>query len=278
MKEGLNGPQSTEILCPENVDTFLLCGGKGTRLKDTADSLVAGVPKPLIFIETPKGNIRMIDNVIIGLMESGFSNLTLLVGEDSEARGTEIENHIRLAYKLNSLYFSWEKVPLGTAGAAYNAFLSSKKEVAVITPIDTLFPFNLLYQALKTFPCRDSKLMWILTSNPGECAQNEGQIIVRENYVVRSGEGNLSEVIIYEGELPMTSAGVMIASRTHFIEKFRSFTNGNIENQIVDLYRDFIPWLLSKGEKISFFDIGLPAPDLGTPDRLRRFGRQSTTP
>jgi len=64
-------------------------------------------------------------------------------------------------------------------------------------------------------------------------------------------------------------------SKIFYLERYKDFVGENRTNGTVDLYRNFLPWLLKRGEKISFFDVGVPTPDLGTPDRLRRFGRKN---
>lgn len=262
-----------EIIQPQNVDVFLLCGGKGTRLKASDEDQLQKLPKPLIPIDTPRGNIRMIDNAILGLTESGFAQLTLLIGRDPETQGSEIEDYIISTHNNLNPLFSREDIPLGTAGAAFEAFLFSRRDKAVITPVDTLFPFSSLSVAIQKFAENDTGIMWVVTSNPGENAQNSGRVIVNNGYVIRDEEGKLDKTPICEGELATTSTGVIITSKIFYLERYKDFVSENGNNKTIDLYRDFIPWLLQKGEKISFFDVRVPTPDLGTPDRLKQFSR-----
>ncbi len=74
---------------------------------------------------------------------------------------------------------------------------------------------------------------------------------------------------------PVTSVGVVIANRDFFVERFIQHRMESPVAQIgpVDLYRSFMPWLVQRGDRVGSFDIGQPAPDLGTPDRLVAFGR-----
>jgi len=264
-----------EITQPQNVDVFLLCGGKGTRLKASEEDQLQRLPKPLVPIDTPRGNIRMIDNAILGLTESGFTQLTLLIGRDSKTQGSEIKDYVVSTYGGLNPSFSRENTPLGTAGAAYEAFLFSRRDNAIIIPIDTLFPFDMLCLAIQAFSENNTGIMWVVTSNPGVNAQNTNRIVVNDEYVLRDEEGKTRDVCFYETESLMTSTGVIIASKMYFLEKYRDFNEGNRNRSSTDLYRDFIPWLLQGGEKISFFDVRVPTPDLGTPERLKQFGRKN---
>lgn len=265
----------SEIIQPQNVDVFLLCGGKGTRLKTSDEDQLKKLPKPLVPIDTPRGSIRMIDNAILGLTESGFAQLTLLIGRDSETQGSEIEDYVVSTHGNLNPSFSREDAPLGTAGAVYEAFIFSRRDHAIITPIDTLFPFDSLGPAIEVFSKNNAGIMWVVTSNPGENAQNSGRVIVNSEYITQDDEGKKDTTPIREGELATTSTGVIIVSKIFYLEKYKDFIKENGISGAVDLYRNFIPWLLQKGEKISFFDVRVPTPDLGTPDRLRQFGRRN---
>lgn len=267
-----------EIAKPKDVDVLLLCGGKGTRLKVSNNSQLQSLPKPLVQINTARGNIRMIDNAILNLTACGFTQLTFLTGKDPDTQGHEIENYVVSTYgRLNPL-FSQEDTPLGTAGATHEAFLFSRKNNAIVTPVDTLFPFYSLHNAFQKFIKDNAGIMWIVTSNPGINAQNTGRVIVDNKYVLRDDEGKIEKTKVFETEKAMTSSGVIIASRTYFLERYRDFNKEKVSQKTSDLYRDFIPWLLQRGEKISYFDVRVPTPDLGTPDRLKQFGKTKIIP
>lgn len=262
-----------EIIQPNDVDIFLLCGGKGSRLKNSDHEEFKKTPKPLVKINTSRGNLRMIDNAILGITEAGFTNLTLLTGSGIDTHGSEIEEYSESRYKNLNLGYSRENTPLGTAGATYEAFLFSRKDNAIITPIDTLFPFNKLPLIVSSFHENDTGLTLVVTSTAGENAQNIGRIKINKSYITRTLEGDTLSSESKENEIPVTSTGVVIASKIYFIEMYRSFiTQTNMEGA-VDLYRNLIPWLLQKGEKVGYYDVCEPTPDLGTPDRLFQFGR-----
>jgi len=270
--ESLRISSGTEIL--------ILAGGKGSRLKESTDPELLSKPKPLISINTNRGELPMIDYVILNLTDAGFTNLTFLTSDDVDACGDDIEQHVLSMYDGRfNISFSREKFPLGTAGAAYLAMQDSNIETAIITPADTLFPFSLLPRALQIHKESQSKLTWMVTTNPGEGAQNSGRVLVDEatGIIKHSLEGVQVDPKAFcrEGLIPTTSVGLVISDRDYYIARYQEYVNIFQQNGPTDLYRNLIPWLVSIGYQISTFDIMQPAPDLGTPDRLLRFGRGS---
>lgn len=75
------------------------------------------------------------------------------------------------------------------------------------------------------------------------------------------------------GFIPSTSVGVVVANRNFYVEKYSEFITEQAPEGPVDLYRKFMPWLIENGNAVHTFDIKKPAPDLGTPERLFKFGR-----
>jgi len=268
---------SHEVKTNGSTEVFILAGGKGSRLRNSDKLELQNTPKALVEINTHRGRITMLDNTILGLCEVGFGKITLLTGNDPEAGGNLIESHTLLTYPDLSINFSREDQPLGTAGAVYKAFSNRSGEIAIITPADTLFPFDVLENALSEHKNNHQDLTWLVTTNPGPNAQNTGKIIVIPEsgailHVFEGEEMGEDQVIELNHHLPATSVGVIIANRDFYVSKYEEFLNYNIINSVVDLYRHFIPWLLLKGEVIYSYDIKQPAPDLGTQDRLEQFG------
>lgn len=271
----LNSPEYGSQL---ETGVFILAGGKGTRLKKSEDLELQLKPKALVHIDSDKGSLPMLDNAISGVFESGFSAITLLTSSDPEAQGDLIESHV---YERYQGAFGWirEEQPLGTAGAVFNAFNNVEVKTAAVIPADTLFPFNLLPVAMECHRYRNAFITWVVTTKPGDNAQNSGRILVNptNGQIVYALEGNPHVDIssLLNGYIPSTSVGVVITNRDFYIELFQAFRGEENRVGAIDLYRHFIPWLLSQGVQVNTFDIGQPAPDLGTPDRLRRFGRKN---
>uniref|UniRef100_A0A7V3J9J1 NDP-sugar synthase n=1 Tax=candidate division CPR3 bacterium TaxID=2268181 RepID=A0A7V3J9J1_UNCC3 len=277
-KEGETEPLLHEIVTNGDVEVFILAGGKGSKLRNSDKLELQNTPKILVVINTHRGRITMLDNVILGLVEGGFCEITLLTSNDPEAYGDLIESHTLRAYPDLSINFSREDRPLGTAGAVYKAFSNKPGETAIITPSDTLFPFGVLQNVLSEHKKKQSELTWLVTTNPGLNAQNTGRILVNpKNGVIfhaLEGEEISVDQVIEQNQhlLPTTSVGVIIANRDFYVSKYEEFLNHHTVNSVVDLYRHFIPWLVLRGETVYSYDIRQPAPDLGTPDRLEQFG------
>ncbi|MBF0209171.1 MAG: NDP-sugar synthase [Oligoflexia bacterium] len=264
-----------KLTANSEVDALVLAGGKGIRLKEGG---IHETPKPLVNIRLQNGReIPMIENAIIGITSTLRCNLVLLTSQDPESRSNMVEDYVRQKHSCGRFSFSIEDKPLGTAGAANNALIRRNTSIGIITPCDTLFPFDQLGKIIKTHKKKRSNITWVLTSNPGDGAQNTGKVFVDK----------LTGQIIYDFEAggdqsstnthslkPMTSVGVVIVDKDYYVAKFEEhFNHGS--SGIVDLYRQYIPKLLETGERVDSFDIRQPAQDLGTVDRLNRFGKNN---
>lgn len=255
------------------IDVLLLAGGRGSRLKEGG---VCDLPKPLVTIKQGSEDIPMIENCIRGISSSLKSNLIILTSLDPESQSDLVENYIKKTHPCGRFSFSVENLPLGTAGAAYNALIQRHSNVGIILPSDTLFPFVKLENIVENHIKNNSNITWVLTSNPGEKAQNINKILI-DKYTKRV---NLDLESIYDTNLssdideliPMTSTGVVVVNRQYFIKQFDNFFEFK-DYKSTDLYRQYIPKLLEEGQIINSYDIKQPAQDLGTIDRLNQFGR-----
>lgn len=258
------------------VEVFILAGGKGTRLKKSEDVELQSTPKPLVQIDSVRGRQTMLDNAIIGVFSSGISGISLLTSADPDAQGNLIEDHAIENYP-DVVGIIREDQPLGTAGAVFNAFVGREIFTAAVIPVDTLFPFELIPTILEDHKRKGVSITWVVTTSPGENAQNAGRILVnpKNNLITYALEGNPNVDIntLLDGLVPSTSVGVVIANRDFYLEQYRIFQGEENKVGAIDLYRHFIPWLLSQGVQVNTYDIGQPAPDLGTPNRLNQFGR-----
>lgn len=235
---------SPELNRCEDTGVFILAGGKGTRLKKSEDLELQLKPKALVHIDSEKGSLPMLDNAISGVFESGFSAITLLTSSDPEAQGDLIESHLHERYQ-GAFGSIREDQPLGTAGAVFNAFVNIEIKTAAIIPADTLFPFNLLPAAIECHKGRNAFITWVVTTKPGENAQNSGRILVnpKNGQIAYALEGNLHVDVntLLDGYTPSTSVGVVIADREFYIELFQAFKGEENRVGAIDLYRHFIP-------------------------------------
>lgn len=264
--------KNCKLTANSNIDVLVLAGGKGSRLKDGG---VRDLPKPLVQIRQNGSELPMIENAIRGITSSLICNLVILTSRDPESQSNLVEDYVRKAHSCGRFSFSVEEQPLGTAGAAHNALIQRDTSIGIITPCDTLFPFDQLGEIIKTHKKKQSNITWVLTSNPGVDAQNTGKVFVDKNtgQIIYDFEAGGDQTPTNTDLLkPMTSVGVVIVNKDYYVAKFgEHFNHGS--SGVVDLYRQYIPKLLEIGQRIDSFDIRQPAQDLGTVDRLNRFGR-----
>ena len=282
----LDTPPSAEIDNYANVPILMLAGGASTRMRMGPEKKLQSRAKPLV---SPYGRETLIDIVLDRIGKAGFKKLHLLTRTGPEAQGERIQRYVqrgigpRLENKEVSLSFNMEEEPLGTAGAV-NKTLSELglKGNAVITPTDTDFPFDKLPQVIGNHLAKDSKITWVVTSIPGDNTQNVGKVLTNKDsdkieYNLEAGNLSPDEVDPSARYNRRTSVGVLVVSSEYFREKFSHLLREtpDLDGKPVDLYRDFIPFVLTKGDPVNTFDIQKPAPDLGTPERLRRFVQEA---
>lgn len=260
-------------------DILILAGGKGSRLKNADDSELKLTPKPLVTIQSNKGPTTMIGFTIEGFVNNGLTSLTFLTCEEISAGGNAIEEYITGKYPDLYPNFSREQVPLGTAGAVYQALQEQGcTKTVIITPSDTRFPFDLLPQVVWEHNRGQRKVTWTVTTEPGNNVQNPGNILVdsTSGIIYESLEGKQTDFpsLTRDTLIPTTSTGVIVADGAFFISRYAKFQATHVYKGPVDLYRDFFPWLIGESAQIDTFDIKQPAPDLGTPERLELFGRK----
>lgn len=270
-----------ELVTSNSTEVLILAGGKGSRLKKSEDPELRSKPKLLVSINRQGTPVTMLDNVILDLTSAGFSNISLLTSEDPESGGAQIEDHASQNYFDLKINISREPRPLGTAGATNKAIRERNLDIAVVTPGDTLFPFHLLPDAVKEHKQKNANLTWVVTSIPGDNAQNTGRILVGvlDKKIKHCFEGTNIDPAVYltTSLIPLTSVGVVVTNGSYFIHRYQEFINELEIAEPIDMYRQFIPWLLFHQEPIYTYDIKQPAPDLGTPDRLEEFGRHGAT-
>ena len=112
-------------LRPRNIDVVIICGGKGKRLKSVVDDR----PKPMAEI----GDRPFLDILIDYLVDFGFRRFILCISH----KGSYIKKYYDKAGPLNIL-FSYERIPLGTAGAIKNAETIIKSSPFLVLNGDSL--------------------------------------------------------------------------------------------------------------------------------------------
>ncbi|MGW1175631.1 sugar phosphate nucleotidyltransferase [Kitasatospora sp. NPDC002543] len=273
---------STLVSLPTRAVALLLAGGKGSRLRDAADTELRRTPKVLVPIDTDAGRTPMLGHALAQLTVAGFRRIAVLTSTHPVAGAEAVETYALThpCARQVELTIHREQNPLGTAGAAYAALTHlSDAPAAVVLPADTLFPTPLLPPAVAEHRSRPAAATWTVTTAPGRSAQNAGRLFLDSDgrHVVHALEG-------IDATLPpgnrgglrqATSTGAVILTPTPFRTLFEEYARCLVHPGEADLYRQFMPWAISQGHPVGAFDIRTSAPDLGTPERLAAFGRNA---
>ncbi|GHF82731.1 hypothetical protein GCM10018790_70570 [Kitasatospora xanthocidica] len=270
---------STLVSLPARAVALVLAGGKGSRLRACDDPELHRTPKVLVPIDTPTGRTPMLGHALTQLTAVGFRHIAVLTSTDPASGAQDVETYaLTHSARQAELTIHREDHPLGTAGAAYAALAHlPDTSIAVVLPADTLFPTALLPAAVATHRSRQAVVTWTVTTAPGRCAQNAGRLFLDPGcrFVVHALEG--VDVTLptgsRQGLRQATSTGAVILTPGPFRALFEEYVQRQTQPDEADLYRQFMPWVISQGHPVSAHDIRTAAPDLGTPDRLAAFGR-----
>ena len=263
---------------PPSTAALVLAGGKGSRLKASSHEELRRTPKVLVPIKGADGAVPMLGHALDGLADAGIRRVAVLTSEDPDAGGAAIEQYVLGRFmRTFDLALFRESRPLGTAGAVFAALRQFEAAAAVVVPADTLFPFSLIPAAISAHMTADTPVTWVLTTEPGDHAQNAGRVLIdpSTSRVVHALEGVEEDppAHLLHTLRPATSTGVVVVRPAAFCDLFAQFAERQAQPCPADLYRHFIPWLISRGVPSGAFDIQKQSPDLGTAERLFAFGR-----
>ena len=270
-----------------DASVFILAGGKGTRMHNSDSPEVdPSLTKILLPVDDDiYGRAPMVVQALERVSKLSPERVVLLTSSDPLADGDGVEAYAQdwndSAHDI-SLTFVREERPLGTAGAVRNGLEEIdllEDSTALIVPSDVILPWQAFPHIVLQHREAESDTTWALTSNPGPQAQNTGRIIVDDESgrVLRSLENEPKEDPASHIELGkrqgMTSIGVVVVNSLAFIETYDTQFGDMHGARPVDIYREYIPAMIDNGIPVQSFDVGVPAQDLGTAERLLRFGR-----
>jgi NDP-sugar pyrophosphorylase family protein len=260
---------------------FILAGGEGTRLRPSADFEVRSKPKLLVEISPNGTPIPMLDYVINSLAVSGIGGIAVVTAP-SDDFGDAIERHMRSrANRQPRPTVIRERERRGTGMAAYAALNCIYSATAIVLPGDILFPFQDLPQVLLAHEGSGYPITWTITTHQDPAAQNFGRIIcdVSRHCVLQAFEGSSAPISTEHGNnvIMGTSAGVVIFSREPSVKLFFNYLEHHPDYHSVDLYQEFLPWVINGRATVGYYDVRESVSDLGTPERLERFGGRSST-
>ncbi len=274
----------------QGLEALVLVGGKGTRLKDGlgANQEHKSWPKALVRIQG-EGSETMLDWTLAELIgRAGIDNFVFLTSDDQKAGGDLIESHLKAFYGQDaskiksSIQFSREVVELGTAGAIVEGLSKVTNGSVLVTPIDTIFPFERIKEVPVDHAGRKS-IIWMVTSYKEAAQQNTGKILCNQmsGQIMYVLEGE-NPIIVSEDQKAgldsLTSGGVLIVNKEYYLKKYQEYLDSHIEKKgrPVSVYGEFIRWLVENGEAIYAYDVKGPVMDLGRPESLALHNRKSS--
>lgn len=227
---------------PSSIDVVILCGGKGTRLREVVDDR----PKPLASInEKP-----FLDILIRQFMRAGHRRFILCSG----FKGDMIQEYFNTADLPVDICYSHEQTPLGTGGAVKNAESLIRGDSFLVTNGDSCCRADL--GAFCESHQRRQALMSIVlarSDDPEEYGSvqvnDDGQIV---RFAEKEGFSKRAHV----------SAGIYLFDRKvlRYIPEGISYS----------LEYDLFPQLIKLKHNCYGFDSHTPVIDIGTPQRLEK--------
>ena len=228
----------------QDIDVFILCGGRGKRLK----RLWRDAPKPMIKI----GNRPFLEIIFDYLASFGFRRFILGTGYKADFVEDYYHNHKRPGLKI---LFSRESRPLDTGGAIKKARRLIKTDPFMVLNGDSFCKFNPLLM-LEFHRQKKSLISILLRKVSG--GKDFGEVKINNSYcIIKFNEKDS------QAEKCLINAGVYIFSKDIF-KLMPSQSKFSLE-------KDFFPKLT--GKKI----FGYPCQgffiDIGTPQRYAQAER-----
>jgi D-glycero-alpha-D-manno-heptose 1-phosphate guanylyltransferase len=203
------------------MDTIILAGGKGTRLKN----ILHNIPKAL----APINGIPFLDLVISYLQDQKeIKKIILSVGY--------LKHQIINRYKnLKNIIFSQETIPLGTGGAIKKALNSTDSENILVLNGDTYANFSL--KKFLEFHIKKNSDLTILSTREKNISRY-GNLIFDENQKILSfNEKNKKN----EGYI---NSGVYLIKKNIF-NSFKSIDSFSFE-------KEYLPFIINTKNIFSF--------------------------
>jgi NDP-sugar pyrophosphorylase family protein len=259
-----------------HVEVGILAGGRGTRMRNGSSARFSDIPKVFLPLAV-RGRIEsLLFHVLTGVLGTHPGAVSILGSRHPESGPDRLVQHVARLPDPAGLTLLWEDTALGTAGALYQAALCCRFPVLAAIPADTAFPFSQLAKAVRAHDRSGAEATWVVTTEPGEDAQNAGRLLARheDRRLLLSTETPAADgpqVTASPGTFPATSTGVVLFRTDFYRRAFQALTRRSLPGRPTDLYRDLMPFLLGQGHRVAVFDVRQPAPDLGTPGRFTRF-------
>lgn len=244
------------------------------------------VPKLLLPIRSEFGTPTMLEHQLLGLAQAGFKRVLVMVANDEPlAAGNEIAKHVRdVCPDSLSLAVLSRAFNNNTAGLAYEGAKIAVTPTIMIVNGDTLYPYPKLLRAAQRHVAAHAPFTLAVTTNPGEAAQYSGKILVarESSRIVHFLEQRFDTdpaALLTPKLCAATSTGIFLADRSSYCRAFDANAAAMLASPNgLDLHKELIPRLVEAGERIDTYDVQVPTPDLGTPERYQKFGNATRPP
>jgi NDP-sugar pyrophosphorylase family protein len=223
----------------KDIDTVILCGGQGTRLRP----VVSDKPKVLASF----GKSTFLEILIDSLKKNGFGRFVLCIGYMKD----QIKNHFKHRDDI-SIFFSEEDEPLGTGGALKKAGHLIKGETFIVMNGDSFC--NIDYPEFYRFHKNKKALLSIALVRMKE-TQDFGSVIMNDSNEITS----FKEKVTDENSC-LVNAGVYLMQK----EIFSCMPDKNH----FSLENDFFP-NMTGGQSVGFIT-NSELIDIGTPERYKK--------
>ena len=221
------------------IDTVILCGGLGTRLREVAKNL----PKPMVDINGQP----FLDLIIRDASEFGLQKFILCAGYKSEVIGDYYkQKNDRLEYVLSE-----EDAPLGTGGAIVKARRLIASKIFLVLNGDSICRID-LKQFLAFHLEKKAQVSIALTSV--DDPQDYGSVSLNENHAIMG----FNEKASVPPGAGWVNAGIYIFNR----EALNAFPQGKNLSLEYDVFPSFV------GEGLYGYASAARLFDIGTPQRL----------
>ncbi|MEW5996499.1 MAG: nucleotidyltransferase family protein [Candidatus Micrarchaeota archaeon] len=219
------------------MKAFVLCGGKGTRLRPYTEQM----PKPML----PVGGKPILQRIIEHLKASGISDITLLVGYLRQ----DIKDYFGDGKRFGvSISYVEEEEERGTAGALLHA--KKPRETFLVTMGDHLTDINLkeMHASHKKSGC------------PATIAVMEHRTKIEYGVIKTRRDGKVQEFQEKPVLAHKINAGIYILEPEIF----------NHIREREDFARDVFPRLLSSGKCINTYSLSGYWHDIGNVEEYER--------
>ncbi len=228
-----------------DLQTIILCGGLGTRLKN----LYPDLPKALV----PVAGKPFIEWQVEWLANQGIKKIHLAAGYKADFLQRWIAEERAKKFLEQKLTFSREPEPLGTGGG----LLYAMKHLGVaggclVLNGDTLFPAISLKEFIAFWERSGFEI--VIAAAKVEDSSRFGTLIFDDNRLLL-GFNEKSQ-----GGVGWINAGIYLMNTS-------SFTRGSFKNAF-SIEKDFFPEMV-RDRKIGVFPASGKLLDMGTPDGIR---------